>query len=388
TKRVDMKMVISPPYDIIDPAERKRLAGRHSANSVRVELPEADHRAGLDKYAHAHSMLDYWQQAGTLVADPAPCFYGYRMTPPGGHSTHGVIGALAIEGEQVGDILPHEQTLPKPKSDRLDLLRATRANLSPIWALSLTRGLTRTFIAAMSAAPAPVVATDDDGVLHEMWVINDDATIDAVRNGVDASGVVVADGHHRYETALAYRRELAAAGNRTVAGADRVMTLVVELSDEQLEVGPVHRVLSGLPEGIDLVDAFSSWFDVTRMGDLTRATMASLGDAAALSLVMASGAWLLSPKDGTPEAAGASLDSSMVALAIAELPHHRLDYCYSWEKAAEAIGSGQAQAVVLLRPVGIGQISEWAHAGKRMPPKSTYFHPKPRTGMVFRPLPS
>lgn len=386
SNRVDMNMVISPPYDIVDPAERKRLAGRHSANSVRVELPEADHRAGLDQYANARAMLDYWQEAGTLVADPAPCFYGYRMSPPIGHPTHGVIGALAIEGEEIGGILPHEETLPKPKSDRLDLLRATRTNLSPIWALSLTPGLTRTFIDAMSEDRAPVAATDDDGVLHELWVINDDATIEAVRRGVAASGVVIADGHHRYETALAYRQELASAGGRTVGGADRVMALVVELSDEQLEVGPVHRALSGLPEGIDLVDAFSSWFDVTRMGDLKANTMAALGDSEAFSLVMASGAWLLSPKDGTPEAAGASLDSSMVALVIAELPHHTLEFCYSWQQAGEAIDSERAQAVVLCRPVRIEQIFEWAHTGRRMPPKSTYFHPKPRTGMVFRPI--
>jgi hypothetical protein len=166
------------------------------------------------------------------------------------------------------------------------------------------------------------------------------------------------------------------------------MALVVELSDEQLEIGPVHRALSGLPEGIDLVDAFSSWFGVTRMGDLTGSTMAALGASEALALVMASGAWLLSPKDGTAEAAGASLDSSMVALVIAELPHHDLEYCYSWQKAAEALDSETAQAVILCRPVRIEQISEWAHTGRRMPPKSTYFHPKPRTGMVFRPLPS
>ncbi|HEV3264809.1 MAG TPA: DUF1015 domain-containing protein [Acidimicrobiales bacterium] len=385
TPRVDMNMVIAPPYDVIERPERKRLAGRHSANAVRVELPEPDHRAGLDQYANARAMLDFWQEAGTLVADPEPSFYAYRMTSPSGRSTNGIIGALAIDEDSVGDILPHEQTLPKPKSDRLDLLRATRVNLSPIWGLSLTSGLTEAFASTMSAGPAQMTATDDDGVVHQLWVIDDQATIDAVGKAVGSSPVVVADGHHRYETALTYRRELAEQ-NETLPGADLIMALVVELSDDQLEVGPVHRVLSGLPEGIDLVDAFSSWFNVTKVGDLSRRTLTALGESQALALVMASGAWLLSPKDGTPEAAGAELDSSMVALVIAELPDHELEFCYSWQDAAEAISSERAQAVVLLRPATVGQISEWAHSNKRMPPKTTYFHPKPRTGMVFRPL--
>ena len=164
------------------------------------------------------------------------------------------------------------------------------------------------------------------------------------------------------------------------------MALIVELTEEQLDVGPIHRALSGLPDGFDLVDAFSSWFDVTRAGDFDGRTTSALGETGTLALVMPSGAWLLSPKDGTSEAAGSELDSAMVALVIAELPDHELEFVNSWQAGMEAVSSDQAQAVVLLRPVTVGQIAEWAHAGRRMPPKSTYFHPKPRTGMVFRTL--
>jgi hypothetical protein len=164
------------------------------------------------------------------------------------------------------------------------------------------------------------------------------------------------------------------------------MALVVELTEEQLEVGPIHRGLSGLPDGLDLVDAFSSWFDVTRAGDFDDRTTNALGEIGALALVMPSGAWLLSPKDGTPEAAGADLDSSMVALVIAELPDHELEFFNSWRQGMDAVASDRAQAVVLLRPVSVEQIAELARAGRRMPPKTTYFHPKPRTGMVFRTL--
>ncbi len=378
--RVDLSMVIAPPYDVIDEEERLRLAGRHSANAVRVELPEADHRAGLDRYAHAAALLRSWEEAGTLVRDPGPRLYAYRMTTPGGRATNGIIGALAIDTEGGADILPHEQTLPKAKSDRLDLLRATGANLSPLWGLSLTTGLTDLFA---SGEPPDSSATDDDGVVHELWMVDDEAVIGAVREAVAANPVVLADGHHRFETAVAYRQELADAGQDR-PGADLALTLVVELSGEQLEVGPIHRALSGLPDGLDLVDAFSSWFDVTRVGEPTGPTVAALGETGALALVMPSGAWLLSAKDGTPEAAGSPLDSSMVALVIAELPDHDLTFYNDWREAAGAVDREEVQAVVLLRPVEVDQIAEWARAGRRMPPKTTFFHPKPRTGMVYR----
>jgi uncharacterized protein (DUF1015 family) len=376
--RVDLSTVIAPPYDVISPEERAQLAERHSANSVRVELPEPDAHAGLDRYENAARLLAEWQADGILVLDATPSFYAYRMTSPDGHATNGVLGALGVDEESTDTILPHEQTLPKAKSDRLDLLRATRANISPIWGLSLQPGLTERF--ARNGAP-DLEATDDDKVHHELWRIDDPATIDAVREAIAAAPVVIADGHHRYETS---RNFLGEAEN--VSGADAVMALVVELSPEQLEVGPIHRVLSGLPDGLDLVDAFSSWFDVTRAGDFDGRTVAALGESESLALVLESGAWLLSPRDGTPEAAGADLDSSMVALVIAELPDHELSFRNSWQDAVAAVSSEEAQAAILLRPVSVEKIAEWAHARRRMPPKTTYFRPKPRTGMVFRPL--
>jgi uncharacterized protein (DUF1015 family) len=385
--RVDMSAVVAPPYDVVGPEERARLAGRHSANAIRVELPEPDHRADLDRYAHAARLLEQWLEEGLLLRDPAPSFYAYRMISPGGRATNGVIGALGIDEESAAETLPHELTLSRPKSDRLDLLRATRANLSPIWGLSLSSGLTKTF---ERQVPPQAAATDEDGVRHELWVIDEPSLIDAVREAVGTAPVVIADGHHRYETAIAYRHEQPAAfaPGRTdpPTGADLVMALVVELAEDQLDVGPIHRSLSGLPDGLDLVDAFSSWFDLTRAGDFDDRTAAALGQSGALALLMPSGAWLLSPKDGTPEAAGADLDSSMVALVLAELPDHDLGFFHTWPDAVEAVTADRAQAVVLLRAVTVGQIADWAHAGRRMPAKTTYFHPKPRTGMVFRTL--
>jgi len=139
-RSLPLDKVIAPPYDVVGPEQRAELAARHRANAIHVELPVQDNRSGLDKYRAAAQIFSTWRQDGVLVPEPSPVFYAYRMTDPGGGSTTGVIGALECE-EPGGAILPHEQTIPKDKSDRLDLLRACRANLSPIWGLSLARGL-------------------------------------------------------------------------------------------------------------------------------------------------------------------------------------------------------------------------------------------------------
>ena len=378
TSRVDLSMVVSPPYDVIGPEERARLVSRHSANAVRVELPEPDHRAGLDRYDSAANQLLRWQDDGILVEDPCPALYAYRMVSADGHTTNGVIGAIGIDDASAATVFPHEQTLPRAKGDRLDLLAATRANLSPIWGLSLTPGLSRIF---ERTDPPQAEAVDGDGVRHQLWVVDDAGIIRAVQEAVDASGVVLADGHHRYETARAYRR-----GRLADPAADLVMALIVELSPDQLAVGPIHRALAGLPDGLDLVDVCSSWFDLTRVGDFDGRSTSALGQSGALALLMPSGTWLLSPKDGTAEAAGSDLDSSMVALVIAELPDHELEYLNSWQEGVRAVADDKSQAVLLLRAVSVEQIAEWARTGRRMPPKTTYFHPKPATGMVFRSL--
>ena len=377
--RVDLAEVIAPPYDVVGPVERAALAARHSANAIQVELPEPDPRTGADRYRSAATRLAEWVDDGVLIREPAPAFYAYRMSAPDGTVTLGVLGVLGLDEASQSTILPHEETLAKAKSDRLDLLRATRVNLSPIWALSLAAGLS----SHLGTDAEPVGrAVDDDGVVHELWVIDDPVDMQAIESTVGSAPVVVADGHHRLATAVTY---LAGDGAGT-PGADGILALVVELADDQLSVGPIHRLLHGLPDGLDLVDVFASWFDVVRAGDFDDRTCSALGDASALALVMPSGCWFLHPRDGTAEAAGSDLYSSMVALVIAELPDHELDFANSHDAAFDAVAAGSAQAAVLLPPVAIAQIRAWADARRRMPPKSTYFHPKPRTGMVFRAL--
>lgn len=379
---VPLEDVIAPPYDVVDPDQRATLAARHQANAIHVELPVDDPESGLDRYANAAALLGRWTREGALRHDGAPAFYAYRMTTPIGERTTGVIGALACEAIG-GDILPHEQTIPKDRSDRLDLLRATRTNTSPIWGLSLTDGLSLLY---QQNGPPDAAATDDEGILHELWVVNEPATIDAIRVSVGSSPVVIADGHHRYETALTYQAQRRAARDGLSGDYDLVMALVVELAPDQLTVRPIHRMVKGAADPSALLAGFEKWFDCVPAGPAEEPVVAAAVDSRALVLVTAKEVWLLTVREGAHEAAGSDLDSSIVAMAVAEVPGAWAEYHHDWRTAGEAVMAGEADAAVLLRPVTVAQIGEWAHARRRMPPKTTYFHPKPRTGMVFRPV--
>jgi uncharacterized protein (DUF1015 family) len=377
--------VIAPPYDVITSVERNHLASRHPANSVYVELPEADLQGGRDRYAVATDYFRRWQAEGILVPDSGPCFYPYRMTDKKGRATTGVMGALGLAqpGEE-SDILPHEQTLPKPKSDRLDLLRATRANLSPIWGLSMTPGLTATFDPTDDDPVAD--AYDDDGVRHELWVLSDLDAVRAVGDAIATSPVIVADGHHRYETARTYQSECRANNGDQAGPHDLILALIVELADEQLTVGAIHRTVNGLPPNFDLVEAFSAFFDVVRAGAADERTLSALGGSDSLAMITGGQAYMLIPHAEAYDEAGDDLDSSLIAAALAHLPPHQVQHRHSVAEASEALRNGDAQAAFLLRPVTVEQIETWANERRRMPPKTTYFSPKPRTGMVFRSL--
>ena len=377
---VPLNAVVAPPYDVVGPEERAELAGRHRANAIHIELPVKDPATGLDRYRNAAALLRSWVEEGIVLPDAAPVFYAYRMTVPGGQRTNGVIGALACEPIG-GEILPHEQTIPKDRSDRLDLLRACRANLSPIWGLSLTDGLSKLY---EQTEPADAMATDDDGVVHELWVIDEPTVIEAIRVSVGSSPVVIADGHHRYETALAYQTERTSTADGAHGAYDLVMALVVELSEDQLTVRPIHRTITGVPDGTNLVEVFGAWFDTVRAGPSDEQVVGAVAESGALALVMPDDIWLLTPREAAHTAAASELDSSVVAMAVESVPGAVVQHHHDWRTVVSTVVAGSADAAVLMRPVTVAQIGEWAHARRRMPPKSTYFYPKPRTGMVFR----
>ena len=382
----DLTAVTAPPYDVIDAGERAELAARHPHNVVHIDLPVAD--GPEDPYAGAAATFTAWQRDGVLTEDE-PSLYPYRMTftdeNGATRQTLGVLGALGIRPDERADILPHEHTTPKAKSDRLRLLQATRANLSAVWGLSLTPGLTGRL--DLGAAQTLGDWTDGEGVRHELWRLSEPAAVRAVTDAVSANPVVIADGHHRYETCSQYAVE---AGSP--AGAGATLCLVVELDEKQLTVAPIHRLIAGLPDGTDLVSALGRYFTAGDLEPFPDATVVDrLISSGALALVTPDGLRLLRPDDAALQAAGAEggasmLDSVRVATAAADLPPHELTYQHGVAHAVAAVRDGRAQAALLIRPVSVEQIRLTAYARGRMPPKSTFFWPKPRTGPVLRSL--
>jgi uncharacterized protein (DUF1015 family) len=381
--------VLSPPYDVVDESLRAHLAERSPYNAIHLELPVADEDHGLDRYAHAAALLRSWEREGVLRADDAPSLYIYRMRfreeDLGERVTTGVIGALGLDVEGGGEVLPHERTMPKPKGDRLDLLRATKTNLSPIWCLSLAAGLAQACGAATHSLPAPMHAQDEEGVIHELWPVTDPEAIAQISALVGSTPVVIADGHHRYETATFYRNEVRATLGEVPGPHDLVMALVVELTEDEVVVRPTHRLISALPKReFDLLEALEPFFKAEgASSDLHRLSL-EMNEHGAIGLVTRERNYLLVATPALSQAAEADLDSSRLDLALAALPAHEILYQHGARLVAEAVAQGRADAGFLLRPATVAQIAETARSGHRMPPKTTYFHPKPRTGLVFR----
>jgi uncharacterized protein (DUF1015 family) len=361
----DLSDLVAPPYDVINPDDRAALVARSEHNAVRIELPAEE--GGRDRYEVAAELWRRWRDDGVLATHPQPAFYAYRMTF-GGRSTLGVLGALELSRPGEGGILPHERTTSKDKADRLNLLRACRANLSPIWGLSLASGLSS--LLDVDRAPDGS-AVDEDGNRHELWVLPD-ADVDAIAAAVASAPVVIADGHHRYETALAFRDE--AAGS--VDGAGSVLAYIVELTESQLAVGPIHRLLSGLPDGFERV--LSDYFELAPADGPADGQM---------TLLTKGGAFAMTALPSTEAKAEADLDSSRLDVALAALDGVSVRFQHGVDRVQAALAAGEADAAVLLRPATVAQIAETGRGGERMPPKTTFFFPKPRTGMVFRSLP-
>ncbi|MEA2973083.1 MAG: hypothetical protein QOG82_1541 [Actinomycetota bacterium] len=390
-ERVDLADVLAPPYDVVDDEAAARLEARSPYNAVFVELGRVG--ADDDRYDRATHHFDDWLAQGILRVDEEPSFYVYRM---GWHDdagvarqTTGILGALELSLPEEGRVLPHERTMGKPKGDRLRLLRASRANLSPVWGLSLAPGLTD--LCQVSGPPVGR-ATDEDGVHHRLWRVTQPGMVSAIADAVGSAPVVIADGHHRYETALAYRDERRAATGDARGDFDLLMALVVELTADQLEVQPIHRIVSGLPDDFDLVGTLAPFFEVEEAvrppaGDDRQPTGGAawltgrMETEGALALVVGERAWLLRARQPTGEPDAIVLDA-----ALAALPDHQLDFHQSAEVVTDLVGAGKAQAAMLVRPVAVSQIAAAARAGHRMPAKTTFFAPKPRTGLVFRRL--
>lgn len=386
----DLSEVTAPPYDVIDDDERTILERSHAHNAVQLILPR--HQDGDDGYELAARCLRTWSDERVLARDAEPSLYAYRMRyEVDGVPRHtlGVIGALALpDGSGAPDVLPHERTLPKAKSDRLALLRATRANLDPIWGLSLADGLTA---AIGNLDPETTVsAVDAAGTEHELAPLPTDR-VEAVRQVIRSAPVVIADGHHRFETACNYRVEAPDA-----QGAEAIMTFVVELTEEELCVHAIHRLVHGdanvrarlaaHPDvEIEPCGAGHEALHDLRMRMLDDGAL-GFADRDGFALLHLQEQHIEAHLDSVPEVLH-GVDAVRFDLGVRPgLGDLELSYRDDATTCASLVDKGAADGVVLLEPVTVAQIRAAAVAGVRMPEKTTFFNPKPRTGMVFRTL--
>ncbi len=386
---------IAPPYDVIAPAERERLAAADPHNIVHLTLPEAP--GGADRYTHAAALLERWRLEGVLARDAAPAVYvvAQSFTLPSGEvrTRLGMFAAVAAEPYQAGRVRPHERTHARVKAERLALLRATRTHLEAILLLAPDPERALADALARVTQGAPAARAELDGVQLSLWVVGGD---EAARLAASAGRqpLYIADGHHRYETAAAYAQENAAAG--------RVEAFLVSTADPGLVVLPTHRVIYGADrDPAALVERWSRWFEVERLpaGTDPLAHLARVGaeriacvvacpEGGDLSLVLRPDA-ALDAVPGGP--AVRQLDAAVIeSLVVHEIlgagrSTPTLKYTAEAREALDGVRKGVAAAAVLLNPTRVAQIMAIADAGGVMPPKSTFFVPKVPSGVVLCP---
>jgi uncharacterized protein (DUF1015 family) len=397
--------VIAPPYDVIDAELRAELAAQSPYNVVEIDLPRAPDASG-DPYAHARATLDAWIEQGAVVQEDEPALWALRQeyTAPDGSDRvrTGFFARVRVEDYGAGRIRPHERTHPGPKEDRLRLTRATQANLSPIFSLfSDPDGATAETLARATEAAPFAQARDHEGTRNTLWRIADPDTIAALQGPLSHAELLIADGHHRYETARVYADEIGGDGEHRY-----VLMFLCSLSDPGLTVFPTHRLLTGLKDDSAkqeaIRDVLKRDFDVEQI-DADELEPPTTGNGVAFGYMDSfhRTAYRVTLKDqsiadraleGMP-APYRRLDTAVLealvlkgALGMTEddISHlNGLNYSKSSQHARESIESGASDAGFFMRGTPVEQVQEVAEAGESMPPKSTYFYPKIPTGLVF-----
>jgi uncharacterized protein (DUF1015 family) len=404
--------VAAPPYDVIDAAGRAALLGRSPYNAVAIDLPkpfdpaDPDSDPSGDPYAEAAARIEAWRSEGALVQDEEPTLWALTQdyTAPDGsrHSRHGVLARVRVEDYESGTVRPHERTHPGPLLDRLELTRATGYNLSPIFSLSTVDPWP--LVEPALAAEPWGEATDETGTVNRLWRVEDPAVHATVTERLSQAQLLIADGHHRYETARAFRDEVGGGGDHHYT----LMSLT-GLDDPGLTVFPTHRVLSGFagdpqrqqrlgnglrelfdatevpreeidPAGEDGVGVFGFYDSFHK-----RPFRLRLKDTAALDRILA----------GKPEAyrrLDSAILETLVLKGLAGMSDHDIDerqgleYAKSVPDALAMVDEGGHDVAFIQRPVPVEQVKAIAETEENMPPKSTYFFPKVMTGFAFNPV--
>lgn len=402
-----LQNLLSSPYDVLDAQQRAALLAASPYNAVTLDIPECPD--GGDPYAHAAATLAAWRLQGVLTLDEEPALWALLQdyTGPDGRprTRRGILGRVRITDHGAGRIRPHERTHPGPLEDRLRLTRATRTNLSPIFCLYGDPELRawRALEPHTSGAPWGD-ATDEQGTRLRLWRVGDAKAIATATGALADAELLIADGHHRYETARAYADEIAGDGPHR-----HVLMCLVAAEDEGLEIFPTHRLVRGLagdPAAQErLGSALEELFHVAPV-DLADLRPPDGNGRLVLGYVDAhlrQGLRLTLKDEAVADAALADhpepyrrLDAAVLealvlrgALGMTEASIAHLDglgYSRSDAEALQLVLDGTYDAAFLLRPATVEQVRAIAAAGETMPPKSTSFHPKVPTGLLFHPL--
>ncbi len=394
--------LVAPPYDVIDAPQRAALVARSPFNAVLIDLPQ-----GEDRYNQAAALLRDWRSSGILTQDAELALWAMTQEytgPDGARRTRqGFFARVRVEDYGAGRIRPHERTHPGPKEDRLRLARATRANLSPIFSLySDPAGDAWGALAPHTDSPPWGEVTDDDGTLHRVWRVADPTAVAAAIAALADTELLIADGHHRYETARVYAAEIGGDGPHHY-----VLMCLVALEDPGLTVFPTHRLTRGLDDARQesLAAAIKRDFDIA---PVERDALAPPPSDGPLSLgyidshfkapyrltlksqTIADDALADMPPAYRRLDAGvleALLLKGALGLTDDDISHlHNFGYARDAEQALDLIDSGAYDVAFLLRATPVEQVREIAATGQSMPPKSTYFFPKVLTGLLFNPL--
>ena len=411
--------VTSPPYDAIGPGSVSRLLAADPHNVVRLILPHADPAAGADGYAAAARRLNSWIDQGVLAADPRPALYVYEQSAaaPGDVLQRGLIGAIRLSPPGAGIVLPHEAVMPGPVTGRRELMEATQANLEPIFLLydgspagiraagpaagERPGAATRLVDAIAAARPPLLTAVTEDGITHRLWAMTDPAEQAAVAADLAPRQALIADGHHRYAAYLELQARRRAAGDQ--AGPwDHGLALLVDSAAYPPRIGAMHRVIPGLPPAEAVALAKAAFTVRAVPGDLTAALreLAEAGQDGPAFLIAGGGELHLADHPDPVQAAAAMPAGrspawrALPASVLAELLIGRLWRVPGGEDTVRVVHQDAAAALraadeaggtaVLCNPVSAGEVHDIAARGERMPPKSTSFGPKARTGLMIR----
>ena len=386
--------VVAPPYDVIDDAMRAALVKKSPFNVVEIDLPQADD--GGDPYLHAQTTYEHWLQQGILVREREDSIWALTQTYEGpdgnGYTRHGFFARVRVEDYGPGRIRPHERTHPGPKEDRLNLTRATRANLSPIFSLFPDPEDEAWAALEPHTSGEPFDETrDEDGTHNRLWRITDSATIERITATLADRELLIADGHHRYETARVYAEEVGGEGEHRY-----VLMFLCSLSDSGLTVFPTHRLLTDLKDSAvqeKLGTAIKRHFDIEPVDhselepprDLPGIVMGYMDS-------FHKQGYRLTLKPGDHPTLDTRVLENLIlrdtlGMTDDDIDHkHGLDYSKNTPDAIDAVLSGRADAAFYMRGIPVEQIQAVAATGENMPPKSTYFYPKIPTGLVFNPL--